>query len=105
MYAVIQSGGKQYRVKAGQKIRVEKLNVEAGTAIDFDKNILMVMQEGNSHLGAPFVSGFSVKAEILGHGRGDKIRIIKMKRRKHHMKRMGHRQWFTELKITDILAA
>lgn len=104
MHAVIQSGGKQYRVTKGQKIRVEKLTGEVGDAVNFDK-ILMVTEEGKNHLGAPFVSGFAVKAEIVSHGRGDKIRIIKIKRRKHHMKRMGHRQWFTELKITDILAA
>lgn len=104
MYAVILSGGKQYRVKVGQKIRLEKLEGEAGSAVKFDK-ILMVSDAGNTQFGAPFVDGCSVKAEVLSHGRGEKISIIKIKRRKHHMKRMGHRQWFTEVKITDILAA
>lgn len=104
MYAIIQSGGKQYRVKAGQKIKVEKLEGEPGAPVEFDK-ILMVSKEGNTQVGAPFVSGFKVKAEVVSQGRAKKIQIIKMKRRKHHMKRMGHRQWYTELKITDILAA
>lgn len=104
MYAIIQTGGKQYRVKAGQRIKVEKLEHDLGKIIEFDK-LLMVNKEGNTKLGAPFVDGFKVKAEVVGHGRDKKINIIKMKRRKHHMKRMGHRQWFTELKITDILAA
>lgn len=104
MYAVIQSGGKQYRVKVGQKVRLEKLDVSTGSVVEFDK-VLMVSTEGNTRIGAPFVDKCSVKAEVVDHGRGEKIHIIKMKRRKHHMKSMGHRQSFTEIKITDILAA
>jgi large subunit ribosomal protein L21 len=104
MYAVIVRGGKQYRVKAGQIIKVEKLEVQEGGSIKFD-NILMVTQDGKSKLGAPYISGYSVSGSVISHGRGEKIRIIKMKRRKHHMKRMGHRQSYTEVKIDSIHAA
>lgn len=104
MYAIIQSGGKQYRVQAGQRLKLEKLAAEPGATIKFDK-ILMVSKEGESKIGVPFVSGYAVQAEVVAHGRADKINIIKFKRRKHHMKRQGHRQWYTEVKITDILAA
>lgn len=103
MYAVIISGGKQYPVKEGDSIRVEKLAVDAGSSIEFDK-VLMIADGDNIRIGDPYLSGCVVKAEVVQHGRGDKIRIIKMKRRKHHMKRMGHRQWFTEIKITGIAA-
>lgn len=104
MYAVIISGGKQYRVKEGQSIKLEKIELDAGATIEFDK-VLMVSDGENLKVGAPFLSGCTVKADIISHGRADKIRIIKMKRRKHHMKRMGHRQWYTEVKITGIRAA
>lgn len=101
MFAVIVSGGKQYRVKEGQTIQVEKLNVEEGSSVQFDK-VLMLGEGDSAQMGAPFVKNGLVKADVIRHGRGEKIRIIKIKRRKHHMKRMGHRQWFTELKITGI---
>ena len=104
MYAVIISGGKQYRVKEGQSIKLEKIELDTGASIEFDK-VLMVSDGENLKIGAPFLSGCTVKADIISHGRADKIRIIKMKRRKHHMKRMGHRQWYTEVKITGIRAA
>ena len=104
MYAVIISGGKQYRVKEGQSIKLEKIELDTGATIEFDK-VLMVSDGENLKVGAPFLSGCTVKADIISHGRADKIRIIKMKRRKHHMKRMGHRQWYTEVKITGIRAA
>ena len=104
MYAVIISGGKQYRVKEGQSIKLEKIELDTGSTIEFDK-VLMVSDGENLKVGAPFLSGCTVKADIISHGRADKIRIIKMKRRKHHMKRMGHRQWYTEVKITGIRAA
>jgi large subunit ribosomal protein L21 len=101
MYAVIQSGGKQHRVKEGQTIKLEKLNVETGATIDFDK-VLMVGSGESVKVGAPYVDGAKVTAEVVAHGRHKKIKIIKFRRRKHHMKRMGHRQWFTEVKITGI---
>lgn len=104
MRAVIISGGKQYHVKEGESLKLEKLEIGTGGAIEFDK-ILMVSDGENTKIGSPYLAGCSVKAEIIRHGRKDKIRIIKMKRRKHHMKRMGHRQWFTEVRITSIKAA
>lgn len=104
MYAVIVSGGKQYRVKEGDTIKLEKLEVEPGKTIKFD-NILMVSRGEDSKIGTPYLSGCTVSGSVVSHGRGDKIRIIKMKRRKHHMKRMGHRQWYTEVKIDKIHAA
>ncbi len=104
MYAVIMNGGKQYRVKEGQSIKLEKLAMDAGTTIEFDK-ILMVSDGEKTQVGAPYLQGCTVKADVVGHGRAEKIKIIKFKRRKHHLKRMGHRQWYTEVKITGIEAA
>jgi len=103
MYAVIESGGKQYRVAEGDKLRVEKLDAEAGASVDLDR-VLMIADGGDVKVGKPFIEGGKVTAEVAGHGRGDKVKIIKFRRRKHHMKRQGHRQWFTELKITGIAA-
>lgn len=104
MYAVIVTGGKQYRVKEGQMLKLEKLEVEQNKSIDFDK-ILMIAEGDDIKVGSPYLAGCTVQAEVISHGRHDKIRIIKMKRRKHHMKRMGHRQYYTEVKITRIQAA
>jgi large subunit ribosomal protein L21 len=104
MYAVIVSGGKQYRVKAGQSVKLEKLAVDADTKIKFDK-ILMVSNGDETLVGAPYLSGYTVNAEVVKEGRGEKIRIVKFRRRKHHMKTMGHRQSYTEVKITGIEAA
>ncbi|RKS85781.1 LSU ribosomal protein L21P [Orbus hercynius] len=101
MYAVFQSGGKQHRVSEGQVVRLEKLEVETGSQIVFDK-VLMVANGENIQVGAPFVEGATVKAEIVEHGRGDKIKIVKFRRRKHYRKQQGHRQWFTDVKITAI---
>jgi len=101
MYAVFQSGGKQHRVSEGQVVRLEKLEVETGAQIVFDK-VLMVANGENIQVGAPFVEGATVKAEIVEHGRGDKIKIVKFRRRKHYRKQQGHRQWFTDVKITVI---
>ncbi|MCG6942441.1 MAG: 50S ribosomal protein L21 [Thiohalocapsa sp.] len=104
MYAVIETGGKQYRVAEGDKLRVEKLDAEAGTSVDLDK-VLMIADGDSVKLGKPFIEGGKVTAEVAGHGRHDTIKIIKFRRRKHHLKRQGHRQWFTELKITGIAGA
>lgn len=101
MFAVIVSGGKQYRVQEGQTLKVEKLAVEAGSNVDFDR-VLLVSNGDDVKVGAPVVEGAKVSAEVVSHGRGDKVKIIKFRRRKHHMKRQGHRQWFTEVKITGI---
>lgn len=103
MYAVIKTGGKQYRVSEGDVLKVEKLDVEQGSTIDFDE-VLMVANGDDIKIGAPVVEGSKVSATIEEHGRGKKIEIIKFKRRKHHMKRMGHRQAYTKLKITGINA-
>jgi len=103
MYAVIESGGKQHRVVEGEILRLEKLDSATGETIDFDK-VLLVANGEDVKIGAPYVSGGKVQAEVLSHGRGDKVHIIKFKRRKHHMKQQGHRQWFTEVKITGISA-
>lgn len=103
MYAVIQSGGKQHRVSEGQVVKLEKIETETGATIDFDK-VLMVADGDKVNVGAPYVEGAKVSAEVVSHGRGKKVKIIKFKRRKHHMKQMGHRQWFTEVKITGISA-
>ncbi|MEQ4563056.1 MAG: 50S ribosomal protein L21, partial [Acinetobacter sp.] len=99
MYAVIQSGGKQHRVVEGETLKVELLKAETGSTITFD-DVLMLVNGESIQIGAPVVAGATVTAEVVGHGRHDKIRIIKMRRRKHYRKQQGHRQWFTELKIT-----
>ena len=103
MYAVIVSGGQQYRVKPGQFLKVEKIALGADSTIKFDK-VLMVYDGEKTIVGEPYVAGYTVNAEVITQGRGDKIRIIKFKRRKHHMKTMGHRQSYTELKIMGIQA-
>lgn len=103
MYAIIETGGKQYRVAEGQTLKIEKLEVEAGHTVDFDR-VLMVGEGESARVGAPLVDGAKVVAEVLKHGRADKIRIIKFRRRKHHMKRQGHRQYYTQVKITKIQA-
>jgi len=103
MYAVIVSGGKQHRVEEGETLKLEKLNIEVGARVDFDR-VLLVVNGEDVKIGAPDVQGAKVSAEIVSHGRGKKVRIMKFKRRKHHMKQMGHRQWFTEVKITGISA-
>ncbi|MFP4252010.1 50S ribosomal protein L21 [Guyparkeria sp. SCN-R1] len=103
MYAVVVTGGKQYRVEQGSKVRVEKLSGEAGSTVTLDQ-VLMVGDGSDIKVGTPNVDGASVTAEIVGQGRGKKVEIIKFRRRKHHMKRQGHRQAYTELKITGISA-
>ncbi|GEN27804.1 50S ribosomal protein L21 [Halovibrio variabilis] len=103
MYAVIKSGGKQYRVQEGQTLKLEKLEIPTGETIEFDE-VLMVADGDDVTIGAPMIGSAKVSAEVVSHGRGDKITIIKFRRRKHSMKRQGHRQWFTEVKITGISA-
>ena len=103
MYAVFKSGGKQHRVNEGDLLRIEKLEVETGSTVEFDQ-VLMVAEGDKVTIGEPLVAGGKVSAEVISHGRADKVNIIKFKRRKHHMKRQGHRQWYTEVKITGIQA-
>ncbi|MDE0853416.1 MAG: 50S ribosomal protein L21 [Nevskia sp.] len=104
MYAVIKTGGKQYRVAPGESLQVESLSADVGSAISFDE-VLLVANGDSLKVGAPLVAGAAVKAEVTAHGRGDKIRIIKHRRRKHYHKEQGHRQNFTAVKITEIVGA
>lgn len=101
MYAVFKSGGKQHRVVEGETLKLEKIEVATGDTIDFDE-VLMVVNGEEVKIGAPVVAGAKVTAEVVSHGRGEKVKIIKFRRRKHSMKRQGHRQWYTEVKITGI---
>jgi large subunit ribosomal protein L21 len=102
MYAVIKSGGKQYRVEAGAQLRVEALAAKVGEAVSFGE-VLLVGSGDAVKVGAPFVSGAKVKATVVKHGRGDKVRIFKLRRRKHFQKTQGHRQNYTEVRIDDIV--
>lgn len=101
MYAVIVSGGKQHRVVEGEVLRLEKIEVATGETVEFDQ-VLMVANGDDIKIGGPVVGGAVVKAEVISHGRADKVTIIKFRRRKHSIKRQGHRQWYTEVKITGI---
>jgi len=103
MYAVIESGGKQHRVQEGEVLKLEKIDVATGETLNFDK-VLLVGEGADLRIGAPYVAGGSVSAEVLRHARHDKIRIIKFRRRKHYKRETGHRQWFTEVRITGINA-
>jgi large subunit ribosomal protein L21 len=104
MYAIIKTGGKQYRVAEGQTLKVEKLAIEPGNSVDFNDVLMVANGDENIQIGSPYLSNAKVKAEVVDHGRGEKIKILKFKRRKHHMKRMGHRQDFTQVKIISIEA-
>jgi large subunit ribosomal protein L21 len=101
MYAVVQTGGKQYRVTEGATLRVEKIKADEGSSVELDK-VLMVGEGESVKIGTPYVEGGKVTATVKSHGRGKKVNILKFRRRKHHMKRQGHRQWYTELEITGI---
>jgi large subunit ribosomal protein L21 len=103
MYAVIESGGKQHRVVEGEVLKLEMIDAATGATINFDK-VLMIGQGADVKIGAPYVASGKVTAEVVKHGRADKVKIIKFKRRKHYRKQQGHRQWFTEVKITGISA-
>ncbi|MEQ8409076.1 MAG: 50S ribosomal protein L21 [Gammaproteobacteria bacterium] len=101
MYAVIESGGKQHRVEKGEVLKLEKLEAATGEEVKFDK-ILLVGEGESVKIGTPYVEGSEVTAEVLQQARADKVTIIKFNRRKHSRKQQGHRQYFTEVKITDI---
>jgi large subunit ribosomal protein L21 len=101
MYAIIKTGGKQYRVQAGEQVRVEALTADVGASISLEE-VLLVGAGDAVKVGAPFVSGAKVTATVVSHGRGDKVRIFKMRRRKHYQRSQGHRQSYTELRIENI---
>lgn len=104
MYAVIKTGGKQYKVIAGEKIKVEKIVGDVGSTVVIDK-VLMISDAANTTIGAPLIAGATVSATVLSHGRADKVMIFKFRRRKHYRKTQGHRQSFTEIQIGEISAA
>jgi large subunit ribosomal protein L21 len=103
MYAVIKTGGKQYRVATGEKIKVEQIPADVGAEISLDE-VLMVGEGESVSIGTPFLAGAKVTAKVLAHGRGPKITIFKMRRRKHYQKHQGHRQGYTEIEISSIAA-
>ncbi len=103
MYAVFATGGKQYRATTGDILRIEKIDAEKGSTVQLDQ-VLMVGEGEDVQVGSPYLDGGVVTAKVLDHGRGKKIRIIKFRRRKHHRKQMGHRQYFTTIEITDVAA-
>lgn len=102
MYAVIESGGKQHRVSEGESLRLEKLDAATGETVEFDR-VLMVGGD-DIKVGTPVVTGARVTAEVVDHGRHAKVKIVKFNRRKHYRNETGHRQWYTEVKITGITA-
>ena len=101
MYAVVATGGKQYRVEEGDLLRVEKLDAKEGATIKLDQ-VLMVGTGDDVEIGTPYIKGGKVSAKVVAHGRGEKVEIVKFHRRKHHRKQMGHRQSYTELEIKKI---
>ena len=101
MYAVIKTGGKQYKVAAGDKVKVELLDAEVGAEVTIDQ-VLAVGNGSELKIGAPLVAGAAVKATVVAHGKHDKVRIFKMRRRKHYKKSQGHRQNYTELQISAV---
>lgn len=103
MYAIIKTGGKQYRVQAGLKLKIEQIPAEVGSELVIDQ-VLMIADGENISMGKPLLSGASVVAKVLEQGRHDKVRIFKMRRRKHYQKHQGHRQNYTEIEITGISA-
>jgi large subunit ribosomal protein L21 len=102
MYAVIKTGGKQYKVAPGEKLKVELIPADVGAQVILDQ-VLMVGDDASVRVGQPMVTGATVKATVLSHGRGEKLRIFKMRRRKHYQKHQGHRQGYTELQIDGIV--
>lgn len=103
MYAVIKTGGKQYKVAAGDKVKVEKLTGDVGSTVVIDK-VLLIADGETTTIGAPLVAGAKVNATVVSHGRNDKVMIFKMRRRKHYRKTQGHRQSYTEIQIDTISA-
>jgi large subunit ribosomal protein L21 len=102
MFAVINTGGKQYRVSEGTVLRIEKLVADAGSTVEFDQ-VLLVGQGDQVKVGKPFLGGAKVVATVQSHGKGDKVSIVKFRRRKHYLRMKGHRQHYTEIKVTGIV--
>ena len=103
MYAIVATGGKQYRVKEGETLRVEKLSADAGEKVELEK-VLLIGEGEDVKIGAPYLDGAKVTATVIANGRGDKVKIVKFRRRKHSRRTMGHRQSYTEIEITSIKA-
>ena len=103
MYAVVKTGGKQYRVSAGEKLKIEQIPAEVGSEIVLDQVLLVADGEAVT-MGTPLVAGAQIKARVVSHGRGEKVHIFKMRRRKHYRKSQGHRQNYTEIEILGIAA-
>ena len=103
MYAIVATGGKQYRVRKGERLRIEKLSAKIGDSVELD-NILMIGEANDIKVGEPYLRGAKVTAKVFAIGRTKKVKIIKFRRRKHHRKQMGHRQSYTEIEITGITA-
>jgi len=101
VYAVIKTGGKQYKVREGDTLKIEKMAANAGESVEFNEVLLLVQGE-SIHVGKPRIEGSKVVATIQSQGRGDKVKVIKFRRRKHYRKQMGHRQYYTEVKITGL---
>ena len=101
MYAVFKTGGKHYRAATGDVIKVEKIEAEKGSTVELDQ-VLMVGEGEDVKIGAPYLDGGKVTAKVVDHGRGDKIKVVKFKRRKNYRRTMGHRQYFTQIEITGI---
>ncbi|PLK58969.1 50S ribosomal protein L21 [Candidatus Palibaumannia cicadellinicola] len=101
MYAIFQSGGKQYRVREGQTIRIEKLNIATGSTINFYEVMMMTIGD-NIYIGNPIINNSKITARVVAHGRGDKLKIIKFHRRKHFRKHQSHRQWFTDVEVMSM---
>ncbi len=102
MYAVFKSGGKQHRVEPGEVLKLEKLDAEAGSTVDFDQ-VMMIGEGADVKIGTPYVEGGKVSAEVMTHGQGRKVTFVKLKRRKHYRRQGGHRQQFTQVKIKEIV--
>lgn len=100
MYAVIESGGKQHRVTEGESLKLEKIDAATGDTVEFDRVLMLGGDE--IRVGTPLLDGAKVTAEVVDHGRHAKVKIVKFNRRKHHRKETGHRQWYTEVRITGI---
>ena len=105
MYAVFKTGGKQFRAEPGARLRIPSLDIEPGSEVTFDEVLLAGDGEEQVHVGTPVVEGASVKAEVIRHGRGDKVIVFKRKRRKGYRKKQGHRQGFTEIRIDEVALA
>ncbi|XOD69994.1 MAG: 50S ribosomal protein L21 [Sodalis sp. (in: enterobacteria)] len=104
MYAIFQSGGKQHRVKEGQTVRLEKLDIATGDTVEFEQ-VMMIANGDDIQIGCPFLKSCKITAIVMTHDRSDKVIIMKFRRRKHFRKHQGHRQWFTDVKITNISSA